>query len=153
MAPFFFCLFLFLTRVKKYFWTKITKAIKIRVSRVCFLTFLINFLFFANFDQKSPPKNHFLVKIPFLVDQKCQNFQKTRNQSKSEKTFSGYMYLDGLGQFLVIFLSLFFFTLVQKNKKKKKKRGQKSPFWRFLRKTIFIKKSDYLNRFLVKFPF
>ena len=51
-----------------------------------------------------------------FLGQKCQNFQKLEINQKSEKTFPRYMYLDGFGKFLVIFVQkIFFFTLVKKN--------------------------------------
>ena len=56
------------------------------------------------------------------------------------------MYVDGFGKFLVI-LDHFFFTLV------KKIWAKKSLFWQFLKDTILAKKSNYLDRFITKFPF
>ena len=90
-----------------------------------FLTFLINFLFFGNFDQKSKKKkkkkNTFWPKFQ-LFGQKCQYLQNWEINQKSEKTFPRCMYLDGLGKFLVTFVqkNIFFFTLVKKKLSKKK---------------------------------
>ena len=56
------------------------------------------------------------------------------------------MYLDGFDKFLVIFGPKYFFYTY-------KNLGQKSLFWWFLKNTIFSQKSDYLNGFLVQFPF
>ena len=60
------------------------------------------------------------------------------------------MYLDDFGKFLVIFVQKYFFTVV---KKKKKKLGQKITFLAISQKYDFSQKSDYLNGFIVKFPF
>ena len=62
------------------------------------------------------------------------------------------MYLDGLGKFLVIFVQKYiyiyiFFTLL------KKFWAKKSLFGNFSKMQFLNKKSDDLNRFLVKFPF
>ena len=60
----------FLTRVKKIFLDKnhqkFAKAIQIRVSRECFLTFLINFLILKILTKKNPQKSllgHFFSKL------------------------------------------------------------------------------------------
>ena len=74
-------------------------------------------------------------------------FKNKKLIKKSEKTFPRYMYLDGFGKLLVIFVQKYFFTLV------KNFLAKKITFWRFLKNTIFSQKSDYLNRFPVKFPF
>ena len=59
------------------------------------------------------------------------------------------MYLDGFGKFLVIFVhnQFFFLTLAKKNL------GPKITFLAISQKYDFNQISDYLNRFLVKFPF
>ena len=58
------------------------------------------------------------------------------------------MYLDGFGRFLVIFVENFFFLPLLK-----KIWAKKLLFWQFLKNMIFSQKSDYLNWFLMKFPF
>ena len=52
-----------------------------------------------------------------------------------------------LANFWVIFVQKDFLPLL------KKIWAKNSPFRRFLKNTIFSQKSDYLNRFFVKFPF
>ena len=98
---------------------------------------------------KPKKKNLFGQNFSFWA-KNAKIFKNKKLIKKSEKTFPRYMYLDGFGKFLVIFVQdIFVLPLVKK--KKKKKMGQKSLFWRFLKNTIFNQKSDYLNRFLVKF--
>ena len=61
-----------------------------------------------------------------------QNFQKLEMNQKSEKSFPRYMYVDGFGKFLEIFVQIFFFfTLVQKNL------GQKNIFLFFFQNYDF----------------
>ena len=88
------------------------------------------------------------------------NFQKCVINQKSEKTFPRYMYLDGFWQIFGNFIQKYFLTLVKNNV------GKKSLFGDFLEIRFFVcfcfvffffvffcQKSDYLNRFLVNFPF
>ena len=107
-----------------------------------------DYFIFENFDQNNQKKNHFLVKrsVFWAIN---ANIFKNYIIKKGRKHYLDDMYLDGFGKFLVIFVPKYFFTLV----KKKKKYGQKKSFWQFLKNTIFNQKSDYLNRFLMKFPF
>ena len=58
------------------------------------------------------------------------------------------MYLHGSGKFLVILSKNIFLPLLKKLGPKKN-----HFFLLFLKNMIFSQKSDYLNRFLVKFPF
>ena len=82
-----FFFFFFWTRVKKNFWTKITKNLP-KPSKNGYLgnVFLINFLFFLeHFDQKSQKKNHFLAKFLVYLSQKCQNLKKKKKNTKVRK--------------------------------------------------------------------
>ena len=64
--------------------------------------------YFWKFWPKKKKKNHFLAKISVFWGPKCQNFQKEEINQKNEKTFPRYMYLDGFGKLLVIFVQKFF---------------------------------------------
>ena len=72
-----------------------------------FSHFFDQLLIFENFDQKSQ-QNHFLAKIS-VFGPKMPQFSKIKNKHESEKTFPRYMYLDGFGKFLVIFVQKYIF--------------------------------------------
>ena len=117
-----------------------------------FFHFLINFLFLKilikRAKKKKKKKKHFLAKISVFWAKSAKIF-KNKINPKCEKTFPRYMYFRWLWQILGdLCPKIFFLPLL------KKKFGAKESFsWRFLKNTIFSQKSDYLNRFLVKFPF
>ena len=96
-------------------------------------------------------------------------FQKLRNESLSEKAASKYMFLDDFGNLedfcQKIFLLGLPFNCLQKwlKKKQKQKQKQKQTNKQTNKKHFLVvyqkcnisfnKKSDNLNRLLVKFPF
>ena len=61
-----------------------------------------------NLTKKKKPKNHFLAKTSVFWTKNAKIF-KNKKLIKSEKTFPRYMYLDGFGKFLVIFVQNYSF--------------------------------------------
>ena len=108
--------------------------------------FSINFLFLKILAFLAP-KTEILAKKGFVwlflvkIFKNKKLIKKVRKYSLDTRI---QMALANFWSFLSknIFLPLF-----------KKVWGKKSLFWRFLKNTIFSQKSDYLNRFLMKFPF
>ena len=71
--------FFFLTRVKKNIFGQIC------VSRECFLTFLINFLFLKMLTKKSQKKKHFLAKISVFWAKNAKIFKNKKLIKKVRK--------------------------------------------------------------------
>ena len=69
-------------------------------------------------------------------------FLKRQKIKKLRKRFPRYMWLDGFGKILVIFVEKYCFTLVEKR-----------AVGDFSTTIIFSQKPAYLNRLLVNFPF
>ena len=103
-----------------------------------------------NFLRALWPKNRIFFFFFFCKKSK-KKCQKHEINQKSEKTVLKYMYLDGFGIFLKIFVHYNFLTFVQNYF------GSKNTFLAIFQKIQILakiyQKSNDLDSFLVKFPF
>ena len=142
----------FLTRVKNVFVQKSPKSYKIKYmylgnvfSLFSLISYFLKFCHFWSKKLKFWPKSNFfffwggafLVKI----SQNKKLIKKVRKRSLDTHIKMA------LANFWWFLSKSNFFTLV------KKILGEKSLYWCFLKNTLFSQKSNYLNIFLVKFPF
>ena len=126
-GPIFFFFFFFLTRVKTYFWTKITKNLQtsskdMYLGNIFSLFWLISYFWkFWHFSCKNWNFGQKVLFLAFLV-----KIFKNRKLIKKVRCI-----LTALANFWWFLSKNIFFTIV------KKVRAKKSLFWWFLKNTIF----------------